>query len=90
MFNPFRYKYLPEPLFVYGRIKPGTRIFQDFTVSTWPVTKAEVFSGVKADPDTRFQMYTHPNGDVVCVAPGYGDRRAYGNGSIYILPSHAH
>ena len=58
----------------YGRIKPGTKIWQDFRGAVWPL--------LGADPNTRFRFEDH--GEIVwALAPGFGEVRGnYGNGPI--------
>jgi hypothetical protein len=65
---------------IYGRIKPGTPIFQDFGFGEWPC----VAGGKVADPDTRFR-FTCEGAGIKAVAHGYGEIPGkYGNGAIFI------
>lgn len=86
MSNPF-FDIKPST-YVWGRIKPGTRIYQDFYLSRWPRTVGSVHGKETVDPNMRFKMYLNDHGRVTCVAKGYGDfsiRDGYGNGAIEIL-----
>ena len=67
-----------------GRIKPNTKISQDFGIFRWPNCKPpHPHKNSACDPDMEF--------DVVwdgkwweCTAPGYGKSSDYGNGSILV------
>lgn len=74
---------------VYGRIKPGTHIFQDFRGTVWPYTVGEHFGAPPADPNTRFCFTKSTCGNTKAVADGFGvlgsTSSAYGNGAVYIV-----
>lgn len=63
------------------RIKPGTIISQDMRSMKWPVCLAP--RGRKIDPGMIFDATWNGN-YWDCVAPGYGMRGDYGNGSIFV------
>jgi len=68
---------------IYGRIKEGTLVSQDHSVSTWPN-----LPGKEVDPNTRFSFTRNPGffaGFFVATAKGFGERGHYGNGSIHVI-----
>jgi len=72
---------------IYGRIKVGTKYWQDHRCCTWPYTLREHFGGAKVDPDTRFKFEIVNPGMLDATAPGFGDPGNYGDGALTLFKS---
>lgn len=57
-------------------IPTGVLCCQDLSVFRWP--------RAKDDPDTVFMGQRLKGGELMLVAPGYGETGNYGNGAIFV------